>query len=64
MPLKIMKNGSKLWVRPTKCERAYLDATGKPLALSARAQEALSQGGHVRLEVQEEQQQQQPKGEG
>ena len=65
MPLKTMKNGMKVWVRPTRVERAYLTATRKPLALSARAQEALSQGGHVRLEVQEEQQpQQQPEGEG
>ena len=65
MPKKILKNGCIVWVRPTKCERADLTATRKPLALSARAQETLSQGGHVRLEVQEEQQpQQQPEGEG
>jgi hypothetical protein len=65
MPKKFLKNGMKVWVRPTKCERAYLTATLKPFALSARAQEALSQGGDVRLEVQEEQQpQQQPEGEG
>jgi hypothetical protein len=65
MPKRIMKNGCVFWIRPTKTERAYLMATRKPLALSARAQEALSQGGDVRLEVQEEQQpQQQPEGEG
>jgi hypothetical protein len=65
MPKKFLKNGPFVWVRPTKTERAYLDATSKPFALSARAQEALSQGGDVRLEVQEEQQpQQQPEGEG
>jgi hypothetical protein len=27
MPLKTMKNGMKVWVRPTKCERAYLTAS-------------------------------------
>jgi hypothetical protein len=54
----------KVWVRPTKTERAHLTATRKPFVHSAHAQEALSQGGHVRLEVQEEQQpEQQPEGE-
>jgi hypothetical protein len=53
VPLKKLKCGAYLIVRPTASEAAHDDATAKPVALSARAMQALRQHGYARIEVQE-----------
>jgi hypothetical protein len=53
MPLKRMKGGGYMLVRPTAAERTAFMEDYKPVALSARAQQALSRGQSVRLEVEQ-----------
>jgi hypothetical protein len=54
VPLKKLKCGGYLVVRPTASETALLASTAKPVVASARAQRALSQSGYARVEVQAE----------
>jgi hypothetical protein len=59
MPLKKLKCGGYLLVRPTASELALFRSRAKPVAISGRAMQSLSRSQYARIEVQAEGREQQ-----